>query len=162
MSNNVFNLYSIDFSMQLFGTWPAKLPRFIYTFLSVVVTIVVACVGYNSLNDIISNSGAVIGYWSIVYFVLIFEESVIFRPVRGYGLTGWNAPRTLSMGIAAILSFCFGVVGAVVGTGQTLYTGPVAAMIGDYGGDIGTWLAFSFAAIVYAGMRYIEVRRFYR
>ena len=48
------------------------------------------------------------------------------------------------MGIAAILSFCFGVVGAVVGTGQTLYTGPVAAMIGDYGGDIGTWLAFSF------------------
>jgi len=123
---------------------------------------VVACVGYNSLNDIISNSGAVIGYWSIVYFVLIFEESVIFRPVRGYGLTGWNDPRTLSMGIAAILSFCFGVVGAVVGTGQTLYTGPVAAMIGDYGGDIGTWLAFSFAAIVYAGMRYIEVRRFYR
>lgn len=37
MSNNVFNLYSIGISMQLFGKWPSKLPRFMYTFLSVVV-----------------------------------------------------------------------------------------------------------------------------
>ena len=123
---------------------------------------VVACVGYNSLNDIISNLGAVIGYWSIVYFILILEESVIFRRTRGYDLTGWNDPSILPVGSAAMLSFCFGIVGAVVGMGQTWYTGPIANMFGDYGGDIGTWLAISFAAVSYPGLRYVELKKFDR
>lgn len=37
MSNNVFNLYSIGISMQLFGKGTAMIPRFCWTFLATIV-----------------------------------------------------------------------------------------------------------------------------
>jgi purine-cytosine permease-like protein len=41
MSNNVFNLYSVSISMQLFGKYPAMIPRFVYTFLITVIMVLV-------------------------------------------------------------------------------------------------------------------------
>lgn len=123
---------------------------------------IVSCVGYKSLNDIIANLGAIIGYWSMAYFILIVEESVIFRGSRGYDLYGWDNPHVLPVGFAAMLAFGVGIAGAVVGMSQTWYTGPIARMIGEDGGDIGTWLAMSFAAVAYPGLRYFELKRFDR
>lgn len=90
------------------------------------------------------------------------EESVIFRRRIGYNLFGWDNPHSLPVGFAAMLAFCVGIAGAVVGMSQTWYTGPIAKTIGEDGGDIGTWLAMSFAAIAYPGLRYIELKKFGR
>jgi purine-cytosine permease-like protein len=97
-----------------------------------------------------------------VYFVLILEESVIFQRSRSHDLTGWNDLKVLPVGFAALLSFCYGIVGTVVGLGQTWYTRPIASMIGDYGRDIETWLAISFAAVAYPGLRCMELKKFDR
>ncbi|KAH6712988.1 hypothetical protein BKA61DRAFT_576584 [Leptodontidium sp. MPI-SDFR-AT-0119] len=81
--------------------------------------IIVACVGYKSLNAIISNLGAIIRHWSMAYFILIVEESVIFRRRRGYDVFGWDNSHALSVGFAAMLAFCVGIAGAAVGMAKT-------------------------------------------
>jgi len=39
------------------------------------------------------------------------------------------------------------------------YTGPIAKLIGDFGGDLGTELGFAFAAVTYPGLRWLELKR---
>lgn len=160
MSNNVFNLYSVSISMQLFGKYPAKAPRFVYTFLITVIMIIVSAVGYNSLYTIISNLGAIISYWTIIYFAILFEESIIFRRTIGWNLEGWDDPKALPHGFAAMLAFWIGVAGSIIGMGQTWYYGPIARLIGSEGGDIGTELGFAFAALVYPPLRWLELKKF--
>jgi hypothetical protein len=49
----------------------------------------------------------------------------------------------LPLGIAGILSMCFGIAGAVVGMSEVWYTGPLGKMAGAaYGADLGfeVWL----------------------
>lgn len=55
-------------------------------------------------------------------------------------------------------------MGAVLGMAQVWYIGPVGKLIGNpsYGGDVGFELAFSFAAVSYLALRYIEKEKFGR
>lgn len=123
---------------------------------------IVSCVGYNSLYAIISNLGAIIGYWTIIYFAILCEEQILFRRRIGWDLLVWNDKHSLPFGYAAGLAFCFGVAGSVVGMAQTWYTGPIGAMIGEYGGDLGVELGFAFTAITYPAFRWCELKRFGR
>jgi hypothetical protein len=77
-------------------------------------------VGYESLFAIISNLGAIIAYWTIIYFAIILEEAIIFRRSRGWNLEGWDNPKLLPAGYAAMLAFWIGVAGSIVGMGQTV------------------------------------------
>ena len=76
----------------------------------------------------------------------------------------WNTPDLLPPGMAAVLAFCFGVFGAVMGMAQQWFIGPVGKKIGDpsYGGDVGFELAFAFAGTSYLGLRFLEKRQFGR
>ena len=66
--------------------------------------------------------------------------------------------------MAAVLAFCFGVFGAVMGMAQVWFIGPIGKKIGspDYGGDVGFELAFAFAAISFFVLRTFEKRSFGR
>lgn len=41
---------------------------------------------------------------------------------------------------------------------QTYYVGPIAAMVGAYGADLGLPVAMSWAAIVYPPLRFLELK----
>lgn len=51
-----------------------------------------------------------------------------------------------------------------MGMAQKWFTGPIGKKIGlpGYGGDVGFPLAFAFSAISYAGLRFVEKRKFGR
>jgi len=159
IANNVFNLYSIGISMQLFGRWAQWVPRYIWTFLGSLVCVIIALVGRDNLTNILNNTVAIIGYWTIIYFVIFVEEHFFFRKRLRYDLTAWNDARRLPVGIAAMLAFWIGAAGSIVGMCQVWYTGPIGKMIGSEGGDLGVELGFGFAAVVYPLFRLIELKR---
>lgn len=78
-----------------------------------------------------------------------------------YNWDQWNKPQNITMGLAAAVSFAAGVAGAVLGMNQVYFRGPLAR-IGDYGGDIGFWLAMAFSGTVYPVLRYFELKKFGR
>jgi len=54
------------------------------------------------------------GYWLTPFFVVIFEEHLIFRR-QVYNLEDWSNRHGLPYGIAACTAFAAGVVLAVMG-----------------------------------------------
>lgn len=70
----------------------------------------------------------------------------------------------LPPGLAAVLAFCFGIFGAVMGMSQVWFIGPIGKRIGDpqYGGDVGFELAFAFSAISFMVFRSLEKKQFGR
>jgi purine-cytosine permease-like protein len=123
---------------------------------------VIAVVGYESLFAILSNLVAIIAYWTIIYFALVAEEHILFRRKIGYKLDAWDNANLLPKGYAAMLPFFVGAVGSVVGMAETWYIGPIGAMIGASGGDLGVELGFGFAAVIYPGLRYMELKKYGR
>jgi purine-cytosine permease-like protein len=45
---------------------------------------------------------------------------------------------------------------------QVYYIGPIAKMIGQDGGDLGNYVGFSWAGLVFPPLRWWELRRFGR
>ena len=90
------------------------------------------------------------------------KEHLIFRRSswKNYDLDAISNPSSLPVGLAAAIATGFGIMGAVPGTAQTWYVGVLGKKIDlpEFGGDIGFKLSFSFTAITYPGLRYIEKR----
>lgn len=55
-----------------------------------------------------------------------------------------------------------GWAGAILCMAQVWYIGPIAAEVGDYGGDMGNYVGFAWAALVYPPLRWLEIKRFGR
>lgn len=90
----------------------------------------------------------------------MFEEHLFFHIARGvpFDWTAWEDPRKLPVGVAALVSFLIGWAGAIVGMYQVWYTGPVAAKVGEYGADIGSWLAIAFTGLTFPPLRVLELK----
>ncbi len=99
------------------------------------------------------------GYWLAIYEGISLSEHFVYA-ARKYDISIWNSPSLLPPGIAAIVAFCFGVFGAVMGMAQVWFIGPIGRKIGSpgYGGDIGFELAFLFAGVSYLGLGFFEKR----
>lgn len=123
VSNNVFNLYSVGLSAQLFGDWAIKVPRIIWTLCASILITILAVVGRDSFKDVLLNLLALIGYWSMIYFAIFTIEFVLIRRTFGLDLTAWNDQTKLPPGYAAGVAFCFGIMGSVLGMNQTWYQG---------------------------------------
>ena len=126
-----------------------------------VVELVCAVAGRNNLFNIFENFLPLMGYWISPWLTIVLEEHLIFHVWRGvpFDWTAWEDRRRLPLGIAALISFLIGWVGAIVGMDQVWYAGPVAVRIGDYGGDIGAWIAIAFTAIIYPPLRFLEMKK---
>ena len=95
--------------------------------------------------------------------ISLTEHFLFKRGFSGYRADFYDHPKELPPGLAAIGAFLFGVLGFVMGLDQPeWFVGPIAKLIGPYGGDCGFELGFAFAAVTYIPFRFLEKRYFGR
>ncbi|KAL4094397.1 hypothetical protein PRIC1_010058 [Phytophthora ramorum] len=163
IANNCPNIYSFAITVQVFGEWTRSIPRFVWTLVGSVIYAVVALPGYSHFESVLENFMNVIGYWMSVYAAIGLTDHFYFRKgYSGYNPADYDNREKLPHGIAAVFSFCVGIVGAVLGMSQTWYVGPIAKKCGEepYGGDVGVELAWVFAIVSYLVTRPIELHYF--
>lgn len=164
VSNNIINTYSIALSSQMWGSVATKIPRYILVIVTAVIAFVLALAGRNVLAPILNNFLPMIGYWAMLYFVIVLEENLIFHRHNlpglndSYNWAEWNNPKKLPTGIAALAAFLAGIVGAVMGMCQVYYVGPIARHFGEYGADLGMWFGGLFSLVTYPVFRFIELQ----
>jgi purine-cytosine permease-like protein len=100
----------------------------------------------------------------VLWIVISLEEEFIFRRRKSpkFNWSDWDKQEKLPIGIAAMTAFLIGWVGAILCMAQYYYIGPIARLIGDYGGDLGNYVGFAWAGIVYPPLRWWELKRFGR
>ncbi|KAG1813913.1 cytosine-purine permease [Suillus subaureus] len=163
IANNIPNTYSTGLSIQALGRPFAVIPRFFWVFIAFVVYTVAGVAGREHFSAILSNFLSILSYWTAFFIVIVAEEHFIFRrkngPLGGYNLDAYDTPSKLPLGIAGVLSMCFGIAGAVVGMSEVWYTGPLGKMAGAaYGADLGFELAAAFSAVTYPPLRALEIK----
>jgi len=120
MNNNIFNLYSISISMQLLGHWTTYVPRMLWNLIGSVIIFIIAISGRNNVYTIIGNTVALIAYWTAIFFVIILVEHVVIRRKYGYDVTAWDDAARLPKGHAAMLAFCIGAAGSILGVSNSV------------------------------------------
>ncbi|KAI1627323.1 nucleoside transporter family [Exophiala viscosa] len=161
IANNIPGTYSAALGFQLLGRWFRVIPRWIWVIVSVVIYTVCACAGRNNLFNIFEDFLALMGYWTIMWCTMTLEEELIFRRKIGYNWDDWNVPSHLPIGIAALIAFCIGWVGAVLCMYQVYFTGPIAKLVG-YGIDLGFPVSAAWSGMFYPPLRYLELKHFKR
>jgi len=159
---NCIAIYSAALSIQQFARPLAIIPRFVWTLVVFVGIILLGIAGRDHLLTVLQNFLSLLGYWNTSLFVIVAWEHYVIRKghlgYQGYDLEGWNDPKVIPVGIAGLFAFLCGWAGAIVGMQETWYTGPIAKMIGDYGGDVGNQLALAFTLATYPPVRYLELK----
>lgn len=165
IANNCPNIYSLSLSLQVMGRWTAAVPRFVWTFFGTLVYCAIAIPGYSRFESVLENFMLLIGYWLAIYEGISLSDHFVFkRGINGYNVAIYMDASKLPPGIAAVVAFCFGIMGAVLGMSQQWFVGPIGILIGvpPFGGDIGFELAFLFAMVSYIPMRFAERKHFKR
>lgn len=158
IGNNVPGTYACGLGLQCLGSWFLKVPRMVWTTLSVVVYTICGAVGQNYLYDIFQNFLSLMGYWITIWIAITLEEQLIFRKHTGFIWEDWNNRKRLPVGLAAFCSFVIGWAGAVICMDQVYFVGPISKLIGDDGSDIGLFVGSSWAALVFPPLRWLEIK----
>ncbi|KAK6414477.1 Vitamin B6 transporter [Oleoguttula sp. CCFEE 5521] len=164
VSNMVLPIYAAGIDFQALNSYFAKIPRVVWNAISCIIFTVCAIAGRAHLAAIFTNFLALMGYWVVIWIAIMLEEHLIFRKWMslGWNWDAWNDRKLLPVGYAAFVAFLVGWAGAIISMAQVWYIGPLAARIGDYGADLGNFVAFAWAGLVYPPLRWLEVRRFER
>lgn len=165
IANNCPNIYSVSLTLLVLGRWTCRIPRFIWTTVATVIYIAIAIPAYSHFQTVLNNFMDFIGYWLAIYEgIALTDHFLIRRGFSGYQPAHYDQPNKLPPGIAAVMAFCFGIVGMVTGMSQVWWVGPIALHAGEapYGGDVGFELGFAFSAVSYYVLRKIELRYFGR
>lgn len=162
INNNVPGTYASALGFQVLGRYGKMVPRYLWVCVIVLIYFVCAVAGRNNLFDILSNFVALMGYWTMIMVAIVLEEHLIFRRGKLFDWTAWEDKKALPLGIAAMVAFLLGWVGAIIGMYQHWYIGPVAIKVGGVGADIGVWVGCAFAMVVFVPLRWWELRRFGR
>lgn len=179
--NMVAPIYSSGIDWQILGRYPAVVPRFIWTTFGVVIFTVCALAGKDHLSEIFTNFLALMGYCKynsklksptyintiagvVVWIVISLEEEFIFRRRMEptFVWSDWDKKDKLPVGLAALAAFCVGWVGAILCMSQVYFIGPLAKLVGEYGADMGNYVGFAWAGLVYLPLRYLELKKFGR
>jgi len=155
IANNCPNIYSVSLSLQLLARASQRIPRFVWTFIGTLIYCAIAIPGYGHFVSVLELA---------IYEGISLSEHFFFkRGFGGYDPAIYMDASKLPPGIAAVVAFGFGIMGAVLGMAQVWFTGPIGKLCGTaYGGDVGFELAFVFAAISFIPMRYFEKKHFGR
>ena len=187
--NTVAPTYSSGIDFQILGRAAQKVPRFVWNTCGVIIYTICALAGRNSLSEIFTNFLALMGYWVAIWIAITLEEHLMFRRHRGYDWAAWNQQAQLPIGLAALVAFLVGWAGAILCMAQVWYIGPIAKLVGDYGADVcypsvyafnsfvlklshnaallttdqmGNYVGFSWAALIYPPLRWLELKKFGR
>ena len=168
ISNIVPSVYAAALGCQVLGRFGKAIPRYIWVCAMAAIYFVCAVAGRNHLFTIFQNFLALMGYWLMIFVTIVLEEHILFKNALlggialGFDWSVWDVPKRLPVGIAALIAFLVGWAGAIIGMSQAWYVGPVAALAGGTGADIGIWLGIGFCGVVYPPLRYIERQKFGR
>ncbi|PLB33298.1 purine-cytosine permease family protein [Aspergillus candidus] len=162
IANTIAPTYSSGVDFQILGCYAERVPRAIWNTIGVIIYVICALVGREYLSEIFTNFLALMGYWAAIWIAIFLEERFIFRRKSGYNWNAWNEPSKLPLGIAGFIAFVVGWVGAILCMAQVWYIGPIAGLVGEYGADMGNYIGFTWAGLVYPPLRYIELRVFGR
>lgn len=122
LGNIIPIIYSSALSVQLWGRHFHAIPRFIWCTVLGVIMLVLGLSGRNVLETILSNFLSLLGYWTIAYTVIMFEEHFLFRKLvlkAGYDLHGWQDQKKMPLGHAGTGALIAGFGVAFVGMNQT-------------------------------------------
>lgn len=164
IANMIPPTYSSGVDVQILGRYAAKIPRVVWNTLGVIVYFVCAIAGQAHLSEIFTNFLALMGYWVSIWVAITLEDHFLFRrwhiehAQTKVDWTIWNVREKLPVGAAALTAFLVGWVGAILCMAQVWYIGPIAKLVGDYGADMGNYVGFSWAAVVYPPLRWIELK----
>lgn len=164
VGNIILPVYAAGVDFQTLGVNFEKIPRVIWNTLGVIIFTVCAIAGRAHLAEIFTNFLALMGYWVSIWIAILLEEHLIFRKWRGLGWSwdAWDDHRKLPVGLAALVAFLVGWAGSILSMAQVWYIGPFAAQVGEYGGDMGNYVGFAWAGIVFPGLRWLELRHYGR
>ncbi|KAI4639582.1 hypothetical protein J4E93_008933 [Alternaria ventricosa] len=162
VANLIVPTYSSGIDAQILGRYASVVPRVIWNTVGVVIYTVCALAGRAHLAEIFTNFLALMGYWVSVWIAITLEEHLIFRRKTGFNWQVWNQKKKLPLGIAAFTSFVIGWIGAIMCMAQVWYIGPIAKQVGTYGADMGNYVGFAWAAVVYPPLRVWELKCFGR
>lgn len=164
IANLIAPTYSSGVDFQILGRWFARVPRVIWNTIGVVIYTVCAAAGRAHLAEIFTNFLALMGYWVCIWLAITLEEHLIFRrsATLSWDWARWNDKKHLPLGIAALVALLVGWAGAILSMAQVWYIGPIAKTVGDYGADMGNYVGFAWAALVFPPLRWWEIKRFGR
>ncbi|KAJ3546372.1 hypothetical protein NM688_g5523 [Phlebia brevispora] len=138
-------MYTFGSSFMTIGSYFAMVPRYVYIIVAEAILIPVAVIGATSFYETFVDVLSIIGYWSVVWSIIILTEHFVFRrnTWARYDMEGWDTARRLPWGLAAVFAFAcaFGII--IPSMDQAWYTGPIAkAGTGDIGILAGSGVAF--------------------
>ncbi|KAK3670237.1 Vitamin B6 transporter [Recurvomyces mirabilis] len=158
IANAVPGVYSAAIGCQIMGRWGQLLPRWVWVVVLCCIQLVCGVAGRNQLFIIFTNFLALMGYWLSVMVCIVLEEHLIFRPKLDW--TAWADRSALPVGVAALVTFLLGWMGAILGMYQIWYVGPLAALAGD--ADVGMWVGCAFTLVSIPPLRWLELKKFGR
>ncbi|EPS25739.1 hypothetical protein PDE_00675 [Penicillium oxalicum 114-2] len=156
VANNTPGAYSMGMNLQMLGGFFGRVPQPIFTTLATVIYTACAMGGRNSLYEVFKSFLPLIGYWVMIWLVIVVQEDLCFRRSNEYDWSTWNSPQQLPLGLAAGASFLVGWAGAVIGMKQAFYSGVLAHVAS--GADLGLWTGAAFTAVVFPPLRALERR----
>ncbi|KAI5367101.1 Putative purine-cytosine permease, vitamin B6 transporter Tpn1 [Septoria linicola] len=164
IGNMVAPTYASGIDFQALGHMWENVPRIFWNTLALVIPMICAITGRGHLAEIFTNFLALMGYWVSIWIAIFLEEHLIFRKWlgRGWKWEDWNDRTRLPLGVAALIAFIVGWVGSILCMAQVWYVGPLAALISEYGGDMGNYVGFAWAGLVYPPLRWLELKKFGR
>ena len=120
VANLIPPTYSAGVDFQVLGRYFEKVPRILWNTAGVILYTVCAIAGREHLAEIFTNFLALMGYWVSIWIAIVLEEHLIFRKWRGIGWNweAWNDRDKLPVGIAALIAFLVGWVGAILSMAQ--------------------------------------------
>ncbi|KAF9527466.1 purine-cytosine permease [Crepidotus variabilis] len=151
-------MYTFGLSFMAISSFFARIPRYVFVIVSEAILIPLAIIGAKQFYDTLVNVLSVIGYWSTAFAAIVLAEHFVFRrsfSSTAYPTQNWDKAGLLPPGMAAVFAFCcaFGII--IPCMKQTFYTGPIA---GTGSGDVGVFVGWFLAFVVYVPTRMIERR----
>jgi purine-cytosine permease-like protein len=115
VANSAPGAYSMAMNFQMLGDGFSRVPRPVFTVVTTAVYASCAIAGRDSLFRIFKSFLPLVGYWIVIWLVVVLEEDLVFNRGKAYDWAVWNSPRKLPVGVAAAVAFLVGWVGAIVG-----------------------------------------------
>ena len=160
IANSIPGTYSAALGCQVLGRYGKAVPRWVWSCLIIVIELVCALAGRDYLFLVFQNFLALMGYWVEIMICIVLQEHLLFRRKAGFDWTRWEDKGYLPLGIAALIAFLLGWLGAVLGMYQVWYVGRLAELAG--GCDVGVWVGCGFTIISYPPLRWLELKKFGR